>query len=75
VQGCFWHQHDGCIDSRIPKTRQTYWRPKLTGNQERDRKNLKLLRALGWKVLVVWDCQTVNADRLSTRLQRFLGTE
>jgi DNA mismatch endonuclease, patch repair protein len=72
VRGCFWHQHDGCIDSHIPKSRTDYWLPKLAGNRERDRKNLSELRRLGWRVLILWECEIGSSTRLATRLQRFL---
>lgn len=73
VQGCFWHQHPGCIDSHIPKTRQEYWVPKLAGNQRRDLENRRRLEAMGWRVLMIWACETGDADTLSGVLVRFLG--
>jgi DNA mismatch endonuclease (patch repair protein) len=73
VRGCFWHQHAGCIDSHIPKTRVEYWAPKLKRNQLRDAENGRKLRRLGWRLFVVWECQTVDAGRLGKRLGRFLG--
>lgn len=72
VRGCFWHRHQGCIDSHIPKTRVAYWSPKLTKNQQRDEANERTLRRLGWRVLVVWECQTANTGKLTNRLVRFL---
>ena len=73
VRGCFWHQHEGCIDSHIPKSRTDYWAPKLQRNQERDHENLRKLRAQGWRVLVVWECEARKYSRLEVRLKRFLG--
>src|ERR1043166_8713589 len=64
VRGCFWHQHGKCIDSHIPKTRVEYWRPKLLQNRRRDKKNAKELKALGWKVMVVWEGEVHNAQNL-----------
>jgi DNA mismatch endonuclease (patch repair protein) len=74
VRGCFWHQHKGCIDSHIPKSQVDYWRPKLRRNVRRDERNLKELRALGWRVLVIWECEvkTSKSQRLGARLNRFL---
>jgi DNA mismatch endonuclease, patch repair protein len=74
VRGCFWHQHKGCIDSHIPKTKISYWRPKLRRNVWRDGRNLKELKKLGWRVLVVWECQVKSstAERLQARLKGFL---
>lgn len=72
VRGCFWHRHEGCIDSHIPKSRHAYWLPKLRRNQRRDRENLKRLRTLGWRVIVVWECEVKDVDRLWARLEKFL---
>jgi DNA mismatch endonuclease (patch repair protein) len=74
VQGCFWHQHRGCADGRIPKSRVGYWKPKLLRNVERDRQNISMLRRVGWKVLTVWECDTLERDKLRERLVRFLGS-
>lgn len=57
VHGCFWHQHKGCRDGRIPKSRVEYWEPKLKRNAERDRLSKAALRKIGWRVLVVWECE------------------
>ena len=73
VRGCFWHQHSGCIDSHVPKSRVEYWAPKLDRNQRRDRENGRQLRKLGWRVCVVWECETKVLGKLSRRLARFLG--
>jgi len=71
VRGCFWHQHPGCIDSHIPKSHIQYWGPKLARNQRRDQENGRELRKLGWRVLVVWECETKSARKLLRRLTRF----
>ena len=73
VRGCFWHQHPGCIDSHIPKSKVEYWGPKLARNCERDKENAKSLRALGWKVIVIWECQTKDTVRIGNRIAKFLG--
>lgn len=75
VHGCFWHQHPSatCSDSRLPKSRLEYWIPKLERNCLRDEKNVADLRQLGWKVLVVWDCETQDMDSLSRRITGFLA--
>jgi DNA mismatch endonuclease, patch repair protein len=72
VRGCFWHQHGKCIDSHIPKSRLDYWLPKLKRNQERDKKNVDVLRKSGWRVLVVWECEVISGQKLSDRISRFL---
>jgi DNA mismatch endonuclease, patch repair protein len=73
VRGCFWHQHSGCIDSHIPKSRRDYWVPKLKRNQDRDAENLQRLKALGFRVLTVWECEVKDEKRLVTKLGRFLN--
>lgn len=76
VRGCFWHRHSdpSCTRARIPKTRQDFWVPKLEGNARRDAENEKTLQALGWSLLVVWECETVPSrrDELTVRLATFL---
>lgn len=72
VHGCFWHQHGKCIDSHMPKSRLDYWLPKLKGNVERDRGTQRALRQLGWKMLIIWECETIK-PRLQNRLEAFLG--
>jgi len=72
VRGCFWHQHRDCVDSHIPKSRVEYWGPKLERNQRRDRENVQALQRLGWRVYVVWECETNAASQLARRLSRFL---
>jgi DNA mismatch endonuclease Vsr len=73
VRGCFWHLH-GCKKSTIPVTRANFWRAKLKGNARRDERMIRVLRRMGWRVLVIWQCQTVPSRRelLERRLLRFL---
>jgi DNA mismatch endonuclease, patch repair protein len=73
VRGCFWHQHQGCLESHLPKSRPHYWLPKLVRNKQRDKENFKRLQALGWRVFVVWECEIDDTRSLSRALRRFLG--
>ena len=75
VHGCFWHRHEGCSRSRIPKSpeRRAFWREKLDGNARRDRENQEALRRMGWRVLVIWECETSDLARLTSRVSAFLG--
>lgn len=75
VHGCFWHQHLGCREGRIPGTRQDYWRPKLKRNVERDAAAVEQLRTLGWDVMTVWECEIKNAEPVKDRLRAFLKSE
>ena len=72
VHGCFWHQHDCRRGARMPKTRRDYWGPKLRKNQDRDRRQQEGLRVQGWRVLVVWECETADQARLARQLKGFL---
>ena len=72
VHGCFWHGHKGCRESRMPQSNQDYWVAKLEKNYARDRVHLRALRRLGWRVMVVWECQTENQSKIEPRLIRFL---
>ena len=71
VHGCFWHMHR-CQRRRIPETNRPYWAEKLLRNVRRDRRNARRLRADGWSVCTVWECQTRDAERLARRLARLL---
>ncbi|MGA2084674.1 MAG: DNA mismatch endonuclease Vsr [Terracidiphilus sp.] len=72
VHGCFWHQHKGCHDAHLPKSRLSYWGPKLRCNVERDRRNAQLLRDAGWATLTVWACELADEKALASRLKKFL---
>src|SRR5579862_1905112 len=72
VHGCFWHRHGKCKNTRWPKSKLDFWRPKLEQNERRDRINKRRLNRLGWKVLVVWECQLSNRPALTARLRTFL---
>lgn len=67
VNGCFWHMH-GCSRSRLPRSNQDYWTPKIARNIQRDAENQQKLEADGWKVIVVWECELkkrIAEERLS----------
>lgn len=66
VNGCFWHKHD-CPRFVCPSSNQDYWRPKILRNVERDQLSRQELEALGWKVIVVWECELKKKVR-DTRL-------
>ena len=72
VHGCFWHQHDCAKGHRTPRTNRAYWTYKLRRNVERDGENQTQLQALGWDVLVVWECETKDLRALAERIRGFL---
>jgi DNA mismatch endonuclease Vsr len=74
VRGCFWHRHPdpACRNAVLPRTRADWWAAKLARTVERDAGNLAALEALGWSVLVLWECE-VTRPGLESRLRSFLS--
>lgn len=74
VHGCFWHRHadPACKLARLPKSSGDFWLKKLTANRERDLKNSERLKKMGWKSLVIWECQLKDLGCLETILRSFL---
>ncbi|WP_365977264.1 DNA mismatch endonuclease Vsr [Thiobacillus sp.] len=68
VHGCFWHRHEGCKLCTTPKTRREFWAEKFAANQVRDVRIQKDLRDAGWRVMVIWECETRNATHVQRRL-------
>ena len=71
VNGCFWHKHD-CPRFVWPSSNEDYWRPKIMGNVERDKRNIDELQKLGWKVFIVWECE-LKYNARSERLPLLLS--
>ena len=75
VHGCFWHVHPECAAKNLRGLNGdncTFWRDKLTRNVLRDRRDVAALLALGWKVLILWECETRDMRALRSRLSKFL---
>jgi len=72
IHGCFWHQHEGCIDCHTPKSSTSYWLPKLERNKVRDAENQRRLKELGWNHLIIWACELEHSAGLAGRVRRFL---
>jgi len=70
VHGCFWHRHKGCKFAYNPKSRVEFWQKKFKDNVERDKRNRKALLKDGWKVVVVWECELRDLDKLVLKLAR-----
>jgi DNA mismatch endonuclease (patch repair protein) len=75
VHGCFWHRHGGCALCRLPKSRLSFWKPKLEGNRLRDLKNQRKLKKDGWRLLVIWECELRDEKKLKRRVLKFLESE
>lgn len=73
INGCFWHGHDCPRGAREPQTRVDYWRAKIERTRQRDVKHLAALEALGWQVLVLWECQLKEPLQLELALQEFMS--
>lgn len=73
VHGCFWHQHAGCPYSHVPKSNRTYWLPKLDRNSARDREANTKLKECGWRVLVIWECETKSKELLTEKISSFFN--
>lgn len=65
IHGCFWHRHENCRKATTPNTNREYWINKFESNVTRDKKNKHRLISLGWKVIVLWECE-INADPVQT---------
>lgn len=72
VHGCFWHRHENCANSVTPKTRTQFWVSKLESNVKRDRNNAMALRKMGWRILVIWECELKDEMKLSQRIRELL---
>ena len=70
VNGCFWHRHQGCRLSTTPKSNTDFWERKFSDNMQRDERNKKKLQALGWRVQVIWECETRDSKLLDLSLKR-----
>ena len=73
VHGCFWHRHHCALGRKQPRLRQAYWGPKLHRNVARDAEHISALRAAGWEVLVVWECELRDEAAVTAALASFLG--
>lgn len=72
IHGCFWHHHENCPKSKLPTTNAEFWSNKIRGNVLRDAKNISDLESLGWRTLIVWECEVKSGAYLA-RVLRFLG--
>lgn len=82
VHGCFWHRHEGCKDATTPKTRTEFWLEKFDKNVKNDQIKQEKLRELGWKVIVIWECELKRnfqetMDKVEKELTRkpFIGAQ
>lgn len=72
VNGCFWHRHEGCRRAAVPKTRTAFWEDKFRKTLQRDRRAEADLTDLGWRIEVIWECETHDRDHIERLLRRYL---
>lgn len=73
VNGCFWHGHENCRKGKRPDTNKDFWNEKIDKNIQRDQKNYQKLRSEGWRVLVIWECETKSGETLLEKLRQYLN--
>jgi DNA mismatch endonuclease, patch repair protein len=73
VHGCFWHRCPKCSAATLPKTRKAFWKKKLEGNADRDRRNVRDLKKMGWKVITVWECELKDEVKLNHKFPKRLS--
>lgn len=74
VHGCFWHGHKNCKNAKIPNSNKEFWENKFLTNSKRDKQNISLLKSIGWKIYVVWECDLSknNAETVLLKLKKNL---
>jgi DNA mismatch endonuclease (patch repair protein) len=73
VHGCYWHGHKDCSRAHRPSSNIDFWNDKIEANMRRDEKVIRELKAAGWSVFIVWECQLRHAEEVEKRLRDFLG--
>lgn len=71
VHGCFWHRHESCKYAYTPKSRTDFWQKKFQSNVTRDHKVVSTLAEMGWRVLIIWECEVKKTEFIMERLQTF----
>ena len=72
VHGCFWHHHTNCKRATVPKTNEHFWRTKFAANRVRDAKAIRSMRGSGFRLAVIWECETENPITLHAKLLHIL---
>lgn len=70
VHGCFWHRHAGCPRATMPKSNREFWEKKFVRNVARDEAKVDALTALGYRVLIIWECEARQLDHLMHLIAR-----
>ena len=75
VHGCFWHRHENCKFAYDPKSRISFWNNKFTENTKRDKLVTQQLKEMGWKVMIIWECETKKIDKLRYKICQELNLD
>lgn len=75
VHGCFWHRHSGCVYAYTPQSRVEFWEAKFQKNVYNDRENIRVLKELGWHVIIFWECEIKHTEKLSEAIASFLKVD
>jgi DNA mismatch endonuclease (patch repair protein) len=70
VNGCFWHRHSRCPRTTTPQSNKGFWEKKFKENTERDKANYARLKILGWRVVIIWQCEISTSDKAITAIKR-----
>ena len=73
VHGCFWHRHENCKYASNPKTRKEFWENKFKTNVKRDKEIQEKIKNIGWKSVVIWECEVRNIESIEEKIKRFLN--
>jgi DNA mismatch endonuclease (patch repair protein) len=73
MHGCFWHRHEHCPNARLPKSNVEFWINKLEENSARDARMVERLEQAGWRVMIVWECELSDLERVASRVKTFLA--
>lgn len=74
VHGCFWHGHEDCKYYRLPKSNVDFWQSKIDRNRARDKRDIEALRKLGWRVIVIWECELKTVGLRNRTLQQLVDS-
>ncbi len=72
VHGCFWHGHENCLKAALPESNREFWENKIYGTIKRDKNKQHQLKKLGWKVLIIWQCELKNSAKKEKTLNKLI---
>lgn len=73
INGCFWHGHKNCNKATLPKTNYNFWKNKIEGNIQRDKRNYEQLKKLGWNIIIIWQCELNNREKIEKNIDKLIS--